>query len=77
MRTDPRYTRVRTMLTDVSVPRTANGGIRLCHLCQRRVYFANGFLPFLIRLVKRHADDRRVQDAVLARRTSIARGQAN
>jgi hypothetical protein len=48
MRTDPRYTRVRNMLTDEAVPRLPTGGIALCHWCQRAVYFAGGFLKLLI-----------------------------
>jgi transposase-like protein len=49
MRTDPRYTRTRDMLLDEAVPRLANGGIALCHLCQRSVYFAGGFLQAVLR----------------------------
>ena len=49
MRTDPRYTRTRKMLLDDAVPRLANGGIALCHICQRSVYFAGGFLQAVVR----------------------------
>lgn len=49
MRTDPRYTRVRLMLTAPEVPRTLHGGLRLCHGCQRAVYFIGGFLNLLAR----------------------------
>lgn len=49
MRTDPRYTRTRDMLLEDAVPRLANGGIALCHLCQRSVYFAGGFLQAVLR----------------------------
>jgi hypothetical protein len=52
MRTDPRYTRVRSMLTHEAVPRLANGGIALCHVCQRQVYFAGGFIELLVRNVE-------------------------
>jgi hypothetical protein len=55
MRTDPRYTRVITMLTCDDVPRLQNGGIALCRYCQRSVYFANGFLRLLARDVGRMA----------------------
>lgn len=55
MRTDRRYTRVRDMLTDEAVPRLPAGGIALCHHCQRRVYFANGFINLLVRTVERKA----------------------
>lgn len=34
------------MITDPAIPRD-NGALRLCHTCQRRVYFANGFLRLL------------------------------
>lgn len=37
------------MLTDEAVPRLPNGGIALCHFCQRDVYFAGGFLELLQR----------------------------
>lgn len=49
MRTNRRYTRVRSILTDDAVPRLANGGIALCHGCQRAVYFAGGFLTVLMK----------------------------
>ena len=32
------------MLTAPEVPRMKNGNIALCHGCQRRVYFAGGFV---------------------------------
>ena len=59
MRTDPRYMRTRAMLTDEAVPRLASGGIALCHLCQRAVYFAGGFLELLRRQLERTARDMR------------------
>lgn len=49
MRTDPRYSRVRAMLTDEAVPRLNGRGIALCRLCQRRVYFSGGFLNLLLK----------------------------
>lgn len=49
MRTDQRYTRTRDMLLHDDVPRLANGGIALCHICQRSVYFAGGFLQAVLR----------------------------
>ena len=55
MRTDPRYTRVRAMLTAPEVPRHGNGGILLCHLCQRWVYFRGGLLELLTRTLEREA----------------------
>jgi hypothetical protein len=55
MRTDPRYTRVRQMLTCDDVPKGSNGGPLLCHRCQRSVYFAGGFLKLLVKHVKREA----------------------
>ena len=36
------------MLTDDAVPRLDNGGIALCHKCQRAVYFAGGFLALVL-----------------------------
>lgn len=35
------------MITDASIPRD-NGVLQLCHTCQRKVHFANGFLRLLI-----------------------------
>lgn len=35
------------MITDPEIPRLNNGGVALCHLCQRRVYFAGGFMEIL------------------------------
>jgi hypothetical protein len=55
MRTDPRYTRVRTMLADEAIPRLPNDGIALCKFCQRDVYFAGGFLELLTRSLERLA----------------------
>ena len=59
MRTDPRYSRVRDMLTVPEVPRRRVRGVKpniaLCHFCQRRVYHAGGFLELLAKKVKRAA----------------------
>lgn len=52
MRTDPRYTRVRDMLLAPEVPRLSSGGIALCHICQRNVYFRGGLIQLLIRHIK-------------------------
>lgn len=46
---DPRYTRVRNMLTRPEVPRFSGGGIALCHWCQRSAYWSKDFLTLLIR----------------------------
>lgn len=51
------------MLTAPEVPRLANGGIALCHTCQRRVYFRNGFLPLLAQTVNREAKTYRARRA--------------
>lgn len=55
MRFDTRYKRVYQMLTAPEVPRLRNGGIALCHTCQRNVYWRGGFLQLLAREVKREA----------------------
>lgn len=55
MRTHPKYDRVRAMLVSEEVPRTPDGGIQLCHLCQRALYFAGGFLPLLVKDLRRAA----------------------
>lgn len=39
--------RTREMITAPEVPRTAWGGIALCHFCQRWAYFKGGFLLLL------------------------------
>lgn len=49
MRTDKRYTRTLEMITAPEIPRTNNGGIKLCRHCQRQVYFCGGFLEMLQR----------------------------
>jgi len=36
------------MLEAPEVPRLNSGGIALCHFCQRRLYFMNGFLNMMI-----------------------------
>lgn len=51
----PCYTRTRDMITAPEVPRLDNGGVALCHFCQRDVYFANGFLSLLQRNLERLA----------------------
>lgn len=43
------------MLADQEIPVHPNGGPLLCHMCQRQVYFSNGFLPLLIKEVIRKA----------------------
>lgn len=57
MRTDRRYQRAKEIVTDPLVPRLNNGGIALCHHCQRACFFAAGPPPnnrgFLKYLVKR------------------------
>lgn len=47
MRYDKRYARVPDMLGAPEVPRRADGYIKLCHVCQRQVYFAGGFMELL------------------------------
>lgn len=51
MRTDRRYSRVRAMITDPAIPRSRDGLLRLCRVCQRDVYFAGGFIRLLARAV--------------------------
>lgn len=73
MRTDPRYNRIRTMLTAPEVPRLSNGGIGLCHRCQRDVYWRGGFIALLASKVKRaahYAQCRQRADAYHARRVA-------
>ena len=66
MRTNPRYTRVRDMINHPSVPRLSNGGVALCHLCQRAVYFANGFLLLLTQDLSREAQAKIIADRKIA-----------
>lgn len=49
---NPRYTRTRDMITAPEVPRMENGGVALCHFCQRDVYFADGFMNLLIKIIE-------------------------
>lgn len=75
MRTDPRYNRVRAMLTAPEVPTTSTGRILLCHGCQREVYFAGGFLRLLLRHLERlvlSAKCRAIRHAKEARRAARA-----
>lgn len=54
MRTNPRYTRVRDMLEADEVSRMMfRNGIRVCHFCQRDMYFAGGFNELLQKELKR------------------------
>jgi len=56
LRTDPRYHRVHDMLFAEEVPRTRfRAGIRLCHTCQRDVYFCGGFNRLLVKALKNEA----------------------
>lgn len=43
------------MLTDEAVTRRPNGGIALCHACQRQVYFKGGFLKLLVGKLRQNA----------------------
>lgn len=43
------------MLTDAEVPRLQNGGVALCHGCQRLVYFRGGLLNLLARELRKEA----------------------
>lgn len=47
MRTHPAYSRVRDMLKGPDMPHMKNGGLALCHICQRRVYWAGGIVPLM------------------------------
>lgn len=60
MRMDPRYSRVRNMLTAPEVPRFRGGGVALCHHCQRAAYFKKDFLSLLIADLERAAKGMRV-----------------
>lgn len=55
MRYDRRYTRTLNMITAPEIPRLPNGGVALCHVCQRVVFFAGGFMELLILAVEREA----------------------
>ena len=55
MRTNSRFTRTRNMLNDEAIPRLTTGGIALCHICQRSVYFSGGFLKLLVKVLRREA----------------------
>lgn len=52
---NPRYTRTRDMILDDAVPRLSSGGVALCHICQRSVYFAGGFVQLLQKHLERLA----------------------
>lgn len=43
------------MLLAPEVPRTPGGGVALCHLCQRNVFFKGGFLLLLAETAERIA----------------------
>src|ERR1700748_1595942 len=72
MRPDPRYSRVRTMLTAPEVPRLQAGGIALCHHCQRKAYFAGGFIELLIKQVRVAARFPQQGSAAFAKATGAA-----
>ena len=49
------------MITAIEIPRTADGeGVRLCHRCQRRVYFAGGYLNIVVRALEAAAKVRQI-----------------
>lgn len=56
MRMNPRFDRVKKMLTADEVPKFENGDIALCHFCQRSVHLADGYLKLLIRDLKNQAN---------------------
>lgn len=56
MRTNPKFSRVRSMILAPEVPRLDNGGVALCHGCQRSAYFAGGFLLLMAKDLSREAD---------------------
>lgn len=55
MRTNPRFTRARDLVLDPATPRRDDGGLAICHLCQRGIFFAGGLIPFLQKRIKRLA----------------------
>lgn len=55
MRYDKRYNRTLSMLTAPEIPRTAEGGIRLCQLCQRSLFFAGSLVRLLAEDLRRAA----------------------
>lgn len=58
------------MITAPEVPRLANGGLALCHHCQRAVYFAGGFVDLLVEDVRRAAADAAFKKRQAAQRPS-------
>jgi transposase-like protein len=54
MRYDKRYTRVLNIITDPVIPRV-DGVLALCHVHQRAAAMADGFIPYLVKKVKRAA----------------------
>lgn len=66
------------MLTEPEVPRHRDGGIALCHHCQRNVYFDGGFLSHLAKVVRREAKAaafRRAQATFAARKARAGAGR--
>lgn len=47
--------KTRAMITDEVIPRLENGGIALCHICQRQLWFAGSFLGMVADDLKRMA----------------------
>lgn len=68
MRTDPRYNRVARILEEC--PHTRLGRIKLCHVCQRQIYFNGGYINYLARVTYRMARLERDRRKAANRRAS-------
>lgn len=53
MRHNKRFSRVPAMLADPEIPRRADGLIRMCHHCQRQMYFDGGFMSMVVKHLER------------------------
>lgn len=58
------------MITDAAIPRMANGGVQLCHHCQRAIYFAGGYLEMLTKDLERLTSAARIKKAAEAKQST-------
>lgn len=49
LRHNTAYRRTHDMLVAPDIPRTDWGGIQLCHMCQRSIFFAGGIVGLLVK----------------------------
>lgn len=61
MKTNPGFTRIRSMMEREDVPRDKQGRFLICHFCQRTASFVGGFTELLVRDLASAAHSKKIE----------------